>query len=59
MNAAKLKTMAALIVALGLFAACAGVPASQFLAMKTPEAESAVHTPPDKPAPAKSERTDR
>ncbi|HZV06507.1 MAG TPA: hypothetical protein VE999_15610 [Gemmataceae bacterium] len=57
MNAAKLKTMTALVVALGLFAACAGVTASHFLAMKPPEAESAVHTPPDKPAPSKLERT--
>jgi RNA polymerase sigma factor (sigma-70 family) len=58
MTAAKLKTLAVLVVVLGLFAAGAGVTASHFLAMKPPETDKAVNAPPDKPTTEKSERTD-
>lgn len=58
MTAAKLKAIAGLVMVLGLLTAGAGVTASHFLTMKSPEREKTASAPPDKPTSEKTERTD-
>jgi WD40 repeat protein len=58
MHLAKLKTMALVVVALGLLAAGAGLAAPHFLARKPPEKEIAVNAPPEQPKSEKAERKD-
>jgi RNA polymerase sigma factor (sigma-70 family) len=58
MHVAKLKTIATLVVALGLLVAGAGLAAPRFLTRKTPEPALASNDQPEQPRSAKAERTD-